>query len=210
MNQHTLMACTTKAGPNTAFAILGIGTQSAVMPKEFLARKSKMGKPIQLFRPRPSIGWFWLVLMAVIISAVAIAPVLAAGLSSSSTVLTLFICVPIVLGFLILAWWFPTMRYELDPDQLTLRYGPILTYQIPLRNIRTMRRRNLSITIWSTIRFPGIALFNVPYADVGNVKMCATAALNNILLIETEEEKYGLTPADEEAFIAAIRAQLEA
>jgi hypothetical protein len=65
------------------------------------------------------------------------------------------------------------------------------------------------MTIWSSIRFPGIALFGVPYADVGSVKMCATAALNNILLIETETEKFGLTPKDEEAFLTAVRAQME-
>jgi hypothetical protein len=78
-----------------------------------------------------------------------------------------------------------------------------------LGKIRAIRRRNLGLTIWSAIRFPGIALFTVPYSDVGNVKMCATAALNNILLIETEKEKYGLTPADEEAFVVALRSQME-
>ena len=66
------------------------------------------------------------------------------------------------------------------------------------------------MTIWSAIRFPGIALFKVPYADVGTIKMCSTAALNNILLIETETEKYGLTPIDEEAFVATIRTQIGA
>ena len=30
------------------------------------------------------------------------------------------------------------------------------------------------------------------------------------LLIETRKEKYGLTPADEEAFVAAVRAGMEA
>ena len=164
---------------------------------------------MKLFRPRTSYGWLWLVLMALIIIAVAIAPVMPMGLSSSSTVLTLIICIPVALAFLALAFWFPTMRYELDRDQLTLLYGPVLHYRIPLREIRTIRRRNLSLTIWSTIRFPGIALFTVPYADVGNVKMCATAALNNILLIETEKEKYGLTPADEEAFVTELQSQME-
>lgn len=161
------------------------------------------------FQPRPSYGWVWLLLMTLIIIVLAIIPVLAAGLSSSNAVLTLIICIPIAIVFLTLAVWFPTMRYELDEDQLTLCYGPFLTYQIPLDEIRTIRRRNLGLTIWSTIRFPGIALFKVPYADVGNVKMCATAALNNILLIETDNEKYGLTPADEEAFVAAVRNRLE-
>ena len=66
------------------------------------------------------------------------------------------------------------------------------------------------MTIWSTVRLPGIALFTVPYADVGNVRMCATAALNDILLIETDKEKYGLTPADEEAFVAALQSRMEA
>jgi uncharacterized membrane protein YdbT with pleckstrin-like domain len=161
------------------------------------------------FQPRPSHGWVWLILMALVIIAVSIAPAMALGMSSRNAILTLIICIPIAITFLILAFWFPTMRYELDQEQLTLRYGPIFSYRIPLSEIRTIRRRNLSMTIWSTVRFPGIALFTVPSADVGNVKMCATAALNNILLIETEREKYGLTPADEEDFVAAIRAQME-
>lgn len=161
------------------------------------------------FKPRPSHGWVWLVLMALVIGAVSIAPAMATRLSSTNATLTLIICIPIAITFLILASWFPTMRYELDQKQLTLRYGPVLTYRIALRDIRTIRSRNLSLTVWSTIRFPGIALFTVPYADVGNVKMCATAALNDILLIETDKVKYGLTPADKEAFVSAVRAQME-
>jgi hypothetical protein len=164
---------------------------------------------MKIFRPRPSHGWAWLVLMAAIILAVAVAPALAMGMTSKGVILTVIICSVVALAFLALAFWFPTMRYELGQDELTLHYGPVLNYRIPLSEIRTIRRRNLSLTIWSTIRFPGIALFTIPYADVGNVKMCATAALNNILLIETAEEKYGLTPADEEAFVDALQAQME-
>ena len=171
---------------------------------------TQLGNTITTFHPRPSRGWLWLVFMAVIITAVGIAPALAVGLSSGSAVLTLLVCVPVALAFVILAFWFPTMRYELDQNHLTLRYGPVLRYQIPLNKIHAIRRRNLSMTIWSTIRFPGIALFSVPYGDVGSVKMCATAALNRILLVETEKDKYGLTPADEEAFVTAIKAHMEA
>ena len=148
--------------------------------------------------------------MALAIIAVSIAPALAMGVSSRNAILTLIICIPVAISFLLLAKWFPTMRYELDQEQLTLRYGPVLTYRIPLSEIRTIRRRTLSMTIWSTVRLPGIALFTVPYADVGNVRMCATAALNDILLIETDKKKYGLTPADEEAFVAALQSRMEA
>ena len=161
------------------------------------------------FRPRPSAGWAWLLVMAGVIGAVGVAPALAAGLSSGSVVLTLIITVPVALAFLTLAYWFPTMRYELGREMLTLRYGPVLTYHIRLNEIRTVRRRTLSLTVWSTIRFPGIALFSVPYSDVGSVKMCATAALNDVLLIETDKEKYGITPQDEAGFINALQANMQ-
>jgi hypothetical protein len=163
----------------------------------------------RIFQPRPSKGWVWLVFMALVLGAKSIAPVIATGLSPRNAILPLIICIPIAIAFLALAAWFPSMRYELNQDHLILRYGPVLTYRIPLSEIRTIRRRNLRLTIWSTIRFPGIALFSVPYADVGKVKMCSTAALMDILLIETEKEKYGITPADEDAFVTAIKAQME-
>ncbi len=174
-----------------------------------MMNRNHSSKPIKTFQPRPSLGWAWLALMGVVIIALTIIPALTTGLFSGGAVLTLIICIPVAIALLVLAAWFPTMRYELTRDQLTLHYGPVLTYRIPLHAIRTIRRRNLSMTIWSAVRFPGIALFKVPYSDVGNVKMCATAALNNILLIETEKEKYGLTPADEEGFVAAVRTQME-
>jgi len=50
-----------------------------------------------------------------------------------------------------------------------------------------------------------MALFTVPYADVGNVKMCATSASKDILLIETSSGLYGVTPRDEETFMTDIR-----
>jgi hypothetical protein len=37
------------------------------------------------------------------------------------------------------------------------------------------------------------------------IKMCATAASHGILLIETASAKYGLTPADEQQFLAEFR-----
>ena len=101
------------------------------------------------------------------------------------------------------------MRYELRSTELVLRYGPVLAYRIPLGDIRGIRRRNLGLTIWSSVRFPGVALFTVPYADMGNVRMCATAAINNVLLIETPKRKYGITPADEEVFVRALREQMD-
>ncbi len=164
---------------------------------------------IRIFRPRASYGWLSLMLMGLLVLAFSITPALAAGLSSVGSLLTLVICAPIAICFFLLALWFPTMRYELNHAELTLRYGPVLTYRIPLGKIRGIRRRCLGLTIWSCVRFPGVALFTAPYSDVGNVKMCATAALNDVLLIETPAGQYGITPANEKELVAAIQEQME-
>ncbi len=163
----------------------------------------------QVFRPRASCGRVSLVLMGIVMMLFGIAPAAAAGLGSPGSMITLIICVPVAVAFLALALWFPAMRYELGKAELVLRCGPLLTYRIPLLEIRSIRRRNLGLTIWSCFRFPGVALFTAPYADVGNVKMCASAALNNILLIATQKSKYGITPADEPGLVAALRLQME-
>jgi hypothetical protein len=49
--------------------------------------KIQLNKPITMFHPRPSSGRFWLVLMAVILIAIGIAPALSLGLTSSNTVI---------------------------------------------------------------------------------------------------------------------------
>ena len=113
------------------------------------------------------------------------------------------------LPFLAFALWIRTMRYELGEDALTLIYGPVLRYRIPLSEIQSVRRRNLSVSLWSSMRLPGLALFTVLYNDEGKVKMCATAAANEILLIETLDAKYGITPADEDAFVNALQARMK-
>lgn len=164
-----------------------------------------------VFRPRRSYGWLWLVGIGLVIIGLAalMLLVVSPGEEGYIAVLVTFVLTAAMgLPFLVLAVWFPTMRYELSAETLTLRYGPVLTYRIPLDEIETIRRRNLSISLWSSVRFPGFALFTVPYSDVGNVKMCATAAADRVLLIETGEEKYGVTPADEEAFVAALQARM--
>jgi hypothetical protein len=83
----------------------------------------------------------------------------------------------IVLGlyFVVLTLWWPTMRYELDREALTLLYGSAIKYRIPLDTIRSIKRVDLSLALWSSLRMPGVALFSVPYSDVGQVRMCSTS-----------------------------------
>ena len=158
----------------------------------------------KIFKPRPSTGWIWVGLLGLIPLAIGTAVMVTQGLSGPFLIMIL-ITISIGTMFLLVAIFFPTMRYELEGSRLTLRYGPVLRYTIDLRQIKSIRSRDLQISPVSSFRFPGLAIFTVLYPEVGLVKMCATAASHGILLIETASAKYGLTPADEQGFVAELR-----
>jgi hypothetical protein len=161
----------------------------------------------KIFKPRPSTGWIWVGLIGLIALATGLGLMLTQGLSSPFLVMIL-LTIPIGIGFLLLTIFFPTMRYEIEGSHLTLRYGPLLRYTVELGQIKNIRSRDLEIGIVSSFRFPGLAIFAVPYPEVGTVRMCATAASRGILLIETASAKYGLTPADEQGFVAELRERM--
>jgi hypothetical protein len=161
----------------------------------------------KIFKPRPSTGWIWVGLLGLIPLAIGIAVMVTQGLSGPFLIMIL-ITISIGTMFLLVAIFFPTMRYELEGSRLTLRYGPVLRYSIELRQIKSIRSRDLQISPVSSFRFPGLAIFTVLYPEVGLVKMCATAASRGILLIETASAKYGLTPDDEQGFVAELRERM--
>ena len=100
------------------------------------------------------------------------------------------------------------MRYEIDGTSLILTYGPLIRYVIDLEKVKSIKRRDLGFVIVSSFRFPGLALFSIPYPEVGSVKMCTTAANSGIIIIETDTEKYGLTPAGEKEFVAELQKRM--
>jgi len=58
---------------------------------------------------------------------------------------------------------------------------------------------------------PGLALFNVYYTHEGMVRMYATSAGSNVLLIRTRKGKYGITPdpKDEKNFIKELEKKVK-
>jgi hypothetical protein len=161
----------------------------------------------KIFKPRPSSGWVWVTVIGLILLGTGLNLIIRSGFSGPYLP-TIIITTPIGIGFLLIAAFFPTMRYEMDGSRLTLLYGPLLRYRIDIEQIKSIRRRDIGFSLVSSFRFPGLALFNVPYPEIGTVKMCATAASNGILLIETGSTKYGLTPAAEETFVAELRKRM--
>ena len=162
----------------------------------------------KIFKPRNSSGWIWVAAISLLLLATGLSLIFGSGLSGPFLI-TILVTIPIGIGFLLITVFFPTMRYELDGTRLTLTYGPLLRYTIDIKQIKSIRRRNMGFSLASSFRFPGLALFSVPYPEIGTVKMCATAASTGILLVETESTKYGLTPADEEAFVGELKRRME-
>ncbi len=164
---------------------------------------------IKSFKPRSSIGWIWFVLFAALVAGLGVYVMIVLGGMSGGNLVILGIAAILAIGLLALALWFPSMRYELYSDRLILRYGPVINYHIPFNEIRGIRTKNMSWTIMSSVRFPGIALFEVPYGGEGNIKMCSSAAVKNVLLIDTVNGKFGVTPAEEKDFIEALQARIK-
>jgi len=62
--------------------------------------------------------------------------------------------------------------------------------------------------VWASLGLPGLALTSVLYSDAGRVFMCSTRVANGVLVIDTGKRKYGISPRDEDGFIAALTARL--
>jgi hypothetical protein len=74
------------------------------------------------------------------------------GLSGPYLV-AILITVPIGIAFLVIAACFPTMRYEVEGRDVTLTYGPLLRYIIHIKQIKSIRRRELGFSPVSGFRF---------------------------------------------------------
>jgi hypothetical protein len=162
----------------------------------------------KIFKPRPSTGWVWVAGLALVLLTAGFGMLITYGFAGPY-IITILLTIPMGLAFMLITIFFPAMRYEIKDKQLVLSYGPLLRYTIDIGQIRSIRRRNLGISMLSSFRFPGLAIFGVPYQKIGTVKMCATASGNDILLIETESTRYGVTPANEEEFVNELRARMQ-
>ncbi|MGA7729959.1 MAG: PH domain-containing protein [Chloroflexia bacterium] len=102
------------------------------------------------------------------------------------------------------------VRYEVSDRDLTMIGGPV-RYTVPLDSIKRVYTRDFDLSLSNRpmrritgVRMPNLALGPVQYKDTGPLKMCATSSSEGITIIETESGNYGVTPADEEGFKAAL------
>ena len=103
-----------------------------------------------------------------------------------------------------------SVHYGVSDRDVILTGGPV-RYTIPLSSIKRIYTRDLNLGVRNRakrgvtgVRMPNLALGPVKYNDTGPLKMCATSSSERITIIETEGDNYGVTPADEEGFKAAL------
>ena len=161
---------------------------------------------MRVYKPAPSGGTYWLIGLALALVFVPVLQYLQHRVGVGLAVVSL-LCGAIAVWLLLLAYWFPTMRYELDQQAVTISFGRVIHWRIPLREIRKVEVKDLTLSVWAATRLPGIALFPVYYSNVGAVRMCATRAAKQIVLIRTASAVYGVTPEEQDEFTRALQAR---
>lgn len=162
------------------------------------------------YRPKPSFGWIWSLAIG---GAILASPWLAV-LDAQDEVLpagdAILIQVLFALLSVIGAWvvligvLHGQMRYEFTQDALYLRHGFLLAYRIPYDSVESVERRDLRPTLWSSMRWPGLALYKVPYAGDGQIRMVSTRMKRGVTVIRAGGSLYGVSPAEENLFEAEL------
>lgn len=156
------------------------------------------------FKPRKSKAWLWLFVLILAVAAIfywRVWPLWGRMADVAFYPIAAFFAG--LVAVLLLFWnWLSTMRYVLEKDALTIFFGPVIRWRIPINDIRSMRRRNLTKPATFSFHLPGLALFTVYYEGVGNVRMCATSDKKNILVLETKSGLYGINPENEKEFVS--------
>lgn len=118
------------------------------------------------------------------------------------------VCIPLILwmGFYIRIY--PTMCYELQEEELILKCGPFNS-KIQYKEIKKIEKiDDLGYAPVGIMRFPKFLLHGVNFSKYGWITMYATS-YKNVLLIETDKKRYGITPSNEKDFLRILNERLK-
>ncbi len=166
---------------------------------------------MNIYKARSSTGWLWLMGLGIFILTITVIPMFIVFRESPAWVWVMNLGLGLLIGvpFVYIALKVREISYIFHADHLEISMGKMIRYNVKFSEINELVKKNLTITLWSSMRLPGLALFKVPYADEGVVSMCATSASKNILLIKTKQGKYGITPAAETEFINMLTSKIK-
>lgn len=163
------------------------------------------GRTLKIFKPRKSFcGWLSSVTLVGAMGAIVVISIRAnprgilAGWVLSGLVIALMIAAIFFLSI------FPTMKYAVGPETVRLSCGPF-KWHILITGIRSTTEKDLDYLPRSEgWKLPGYTLFRIQYGRIGPVRMCATSMTKRVLLITTDTDTWGITPANVDSFVSAV------
>jgi hypothetical protein len=171
-----------------------------------LRTKDSRGEAFGVFNPRKSVaGWLCSFAIVAVLATVMVFAIHNNRRGDRSARIAFGLVSVMIIPAIFFLSIFPTMKYVVRDDKVILSCGPF-KWVIAIRSIRSIREKDLDyIPISEGWKLPGYTLFKIRYGGVGRVRMCATSMTKRILLIETDTDLWGITPAHVDSFVARIR-----
>lgn len=168
----------------------------------------KNSRKISIYLPKKSYGWLSLLLAAFVFGILGYYALMAYSMTGDfGALVTLVISGGLVVDCIVMTFWFFNMRYELSSEALVMKFGP-LNYSIDLSTVTEVSTKDLKHSLWPSLKLPGFSIFYSVYKDEGKVFMCATRAKKEVVIITTENGKFGITPDSEKLFLEEINNHL--
>ena len=102
-------------------------------------------------------------------------------------------------------WSAFSLRYTIDPDAIRIRWAT-RHRTIRLDAMQRVVLEGVESDLRGRIRnWPASFLYRVRGADGQSIHLTATLPVSRCLIVETENERFALSPADRDAFLDAVR-----
>ena len=167
--------------------------------------------------PRYSLGRIFMVFVSLALTAFLVGVILVNWTDPASGIGVALLVSP---GFAVLLYeivsqlmilhFLPRMRYELGDSALCLILGGPWKSRILYASICDIARKNLVSDMFSSFGIPNMGALDLMYANEGTISMYSTHLYKDVILIKTKTGmKYGISPADPDDFLRALRPILD-
>lgn len=160
-------------------------------------------------------GWIVGLALAVILIAATVGLIVLAVVTPISIrvfLIGLGACLTLGLAIRVLyqLWGLINASYELDRNALTIHWGPVV-HQIPMGSVREVisGTKLEDLRVRPSLRWPGYGVAIGRGAGMDPILFYGTRAPRSQAIVRTDALAYGVSPADLEEFLVALRERLE-
>lgn len=119
-------------------------------------------------------------------------------------IFTIVASIPVLVHLLYRTWIAFTLEYWVDRNSLTLRWANVRAV-LPLASIRRIVMDEPLPQVDGVWQWPTSAVRTLATVDDVPLQLCANQTARQCLYVDTDDAMYALTPANPEAFVAALQ-----